>query len=102
VSRYIVTESAAHMPSSCWGRYRRIAVLEVEDHVTHVKMISLRARGVIRVVRTWEKRADGLTERSAAGRARTEAIKLATELTEQRMRKADLALGWANAIGLQS
>ena len=101
MSYYVVAESAACMPSSCWGRYRRVAVLEMADGAPAPKMISERARGVVRVVRTWEKRADGLTERCAAARARVEAAALVRDLTAKRMAKANLALGWSRAIGLE-
>lgn len=46
--------SAAAMPQSCWGVYRRVAVLEV-DPGARPAMISERARGVRRVVAMWEK-----------------------------------------------
>jgi len=55
MSRFIVVEKAASMPNTCWGRYRKIAVLEVEDGVTDAKMISSRAKGVKRVVRIWNR-----------------------------------------------
>lgn len=56
MSRFIVKTSSAKMPNSCWGRYGHVAVLEVEDGVKDVKMISERARGVVRVVQVWRKR----------------------------------------------
>ena len=46
--------SAAAMPQSCWGVYRRVAVLEV-DPGARPAMISERARGVRRIVATWER-----------------------------------------------
>jgi hypothetical protein len=33
MSKFIVASSAAKMPNKCWGRYRRVAVLEVEEGV---------------------------------------------------------------------
>jgi len=51
---FIVQTSAAAMPHSCWGTYRRVAVLEV-DPGARPAMISERARGVRRVVAMWEK-----------------------------------------------
>jgi hypothetical protein len=51
---FIIQTSAAHMPTSVKAPYRRVAVLEVEPGVERVAMISPRARGVIRVVQTWE------------------------------------------------
>jgi len=45
---YVVKSSAARMPASCWGTYRRVAVLEVVRGTTP-RMISTRATGVVRV-----------------------------------------------------
>lgn len=70
------------MPNSCWGRYRRVAVLEVETG-TVPAMISGRARGVVRVVQTWEKRHVGTTDRCAYERAVAEAQELAAELNSE-------------------
>jgi hypothetical protein len=80
MSHYIVQSAAACMPSSCRGTYRRVAVLEVEDDVERAAMISPRARGVIRVVRTWERRNVGRTSRCAYAIALAEAEALAAEL----------------------
>ena len=82
MSQFIVQTAAANMPSSCKGIYRRVAVLEVEDGVTSVKMISPRARGVVRVVATWEKcHAKG--ENTAFSRALADAREMAAELNTQ-------------------
>jgi hypothetical protein len=82
MGNFIVQTAAACMPSSCWGTYRRVAVLEVEDGVSQVSMISARARGVVRVVETWERRNVGSTERCAYSRAVAEAHALVTRLSE--------------------
>lgn len=79
--RYIVMSATAKMPSSCWGRYRRVAVVELEpDFLGRPKFIGNHARGVVRVVATWEKCHQGTTRRSAYGRALAEAEELAREL----------------------
>lgn len=49
---YQVKVSAARMPSSCWGRYKHVAVMETVDD-TPPAMISERAKGVIRIVKCW-------------------------------------------------
>lgn len=72
---YIVKTAAAKMPNSCWGVYRRVAVLEIMAG-TEPAMISKRARGVVRVVATWEKCNVGRTERCAYERALSEAYEL--------------------------
>jgi len=79
-THYIVQSATACMPSSCWGRYARLAVLEVDADLTHVSMISDRARGCHRVVRTWERLNVGKTDRCAYGRAEREAEALAAAL----------------------
>jgi hypothetical protein len=84
MARCIVMTAAARMPSSCWGRYGRIAVVEVEDDFDgRPAMISDRARGVVRVVETWERRRVGKTDRCAFRRALAEAEALCASLNEE-------------------
>ena len=68
------------MPSSCRGVYRRVAVLEVEQGLEYVSMISPRARGCARIVETWEKLNVGSTPRCAYERALAAARALAADL----------------------
>lgn len=79
---YVVKTSSAHMPNSCWGTYRRVAVLEVEPGLAadDVRMISERARGVRRIVETWERRNVGKTDRCAYRVAVAEAEALVSQL----------------------
>ena len=79
---YIVKSSRAKMPSSCWGHYGRVALLKVEAGIERVSMISPRARGVIEVVKTWEKLHLGKTERCAFERALREAENMAAALNK--------------------
>lgn len=78
-THFVVATSQAKMPVKCWGRYRRVAVLEIVKG-SAPKMISARARGVVRVVATWEKCNVGQTDRCAYGRALSEARALAEQL----------------------
>lgn len=48
-TRFIVMTAGCKMPSSCWGRYGRVAVCEVKTGITP-KMISERALGMVRIV----------------------------------------------------
>lgn len=80
---FIIQTAAANMPSSCWGIYRRVAVLEIDDNALEIKMISSRARGVRRVVATWEKLNVGKTERCAYERALAEAAELVARLSAE-------------------
>ena len=81
--KYAVISSTAKMPSSCWGRYRRVGVGELEPGVEGPPtMLSSRSRQVTRVVETWERLNVGTTERCAYQRALREADALATKLNK--------------------
>jgi hypothetical protein len=54
VTEFIVMTAATRMPGSCKGRYRKVAIVEVERGV-QPKMISERARGVVRIVELHDK-----------------------------------------------
>lgn len=77
VTEFIVMSSAAKMPSSCWGKYRRVALVEVEKGV-RPKMISARAKGVIQIIQTWERLNVGTSNRCAYSVALAAANDLAT------------------------
>ena len=80
MTHFIVQTASATMPASCWGKYRRVAVLEVEAGMSRASMISERARGVKRIVETWERCNVGSTDRCAYSRALKEATDLADKL----------------------
>ena len=87
---HVVLTAAAQMPGSCWGVYRRVAVAEVEidaeGEPVSPKMISKRARGLVRLVEVWEALNVGKVHRRggegrcAYTRALAEAETLAGEL----------------------
>ena len=85
---FIVMTAAAHMPNSVKARYRRVAVVET-DGTAYPKMISERAKGVKRIVETWERCNVGRNKRSAYARALAEASELCDRLNaaEQAARK---------------
>jgi len=76
---FIVQTASAKMPAKVKAQYRRVAVLEVVPGA-QPKMISRRARGVVRIVQTWERQHVGLTDRCAYQRALAEANALAARL----------------------
>ena len=79
-SRFVVKESQAKAPSTAWGRYINVAVMEVEaDFVGEPSMISPRAKGVVRIVARWDRCYLG-KERSAGATARKEAAELCRTL----------------------
>jgi len=82
MSRFIVMERTAKPPGRFkGGRYIKVAVVEVEaDFVGEPKMISERAKGVIRIVELWDQCYVGMTERSAGPIALAEATALCVRL----------------------
>ena len=77
-TEFIVMTAAAAMPASCRGRYGRVAVCEVEKGMWP-KMISARARGMVRIVSLADKLHIG-GDRSAYAKALEDAERLARGL----------------------
>ena len=77
--RYIVMTAYACMPNSCWGTYRRVAVVET-DGIKMPKQINARRRDVVSIVRTWERLNVGSTDRCAYRKAMAEAQRIAREM----------------------
>ena len=91
MSKFLIRESAAAMPTSVQSPYVHIAVLEVEDDVESPPIISERARGVIRIVQVWRKLPRrGTTLKSAYGRARAEAEALITQLQREQLEEEEI------------
>ena len=80
-TEFIVMTASAKMPSSCRGRYGKVAVCEVEKGVWP-KMISDRAKGMVRIVSLRDKLNIG-GDRSAYGIAVTDAERLAKGLNNE-------------------
>jgi hypothetical protein len=79
IPRFVVMDAAAPMPNSCWGTYRRVAVVETDgEHLP--RQIHPRHRAVRRIVRTWERQHVGKTCRSAFYEAKRAAQALADRL----------------------
>ena len=86
MSRFVVMTASAHVPSSWkwYGTYRRVAVVETDLEPPFMPaMISDRAKGVVRVVQTWERLNVGKTERDAYSKALAEAGEFATFLNDR-------------------
>lgn len=71
-TEYIVMDKTAKMPASVKAQYRRVAVCEVEKGA-RPKMISERARGLVRIVSTYERLHVGKTAACAYHQALTQA-----------------------------
>ena len=79
-TRFIVLTAAAKVSGAAKkGHYKRIAVVEAEGD-TVPAMISERAKGLVRVVQTWERLSVGKTDRCAYAVALVEATALAASL----------------------
>jgi hypothetical protein len=85
MSHYIVKTASCTPSVKCWGRYARVAVLEVEDGISDVKMISNRAKGVVKIVYLWENCFVGSTERCAYRVALAEAKEIAKKLNNKEL-----------------
>ena len=74
------------MPSTCWGRYANVAVVEVlcDDQGARItpKMIGERARGIVRIAEHYGPQNVGKTEKCAFRQTLSKAQKLATDLNE--------------------
>jgi uncharacterized protein YbaA (DUF1428 family) len=82
MTHFIVQVRTAKMPTSVKAPYRRVAVLEVQDGIDNVSMISSRARGVVRIVETWE-RCHARGKNTAFTRALAAAQELAAQLNSE-------------------
>ncbi len=81
--RFVVLTAAACMPSSCWGSYGRVAVIET-DGVNYPKQINPTHKAVKRIVYLADKLNKGTTDRCAFRKALIEAKALAAELNAKR------------------
>lgn len=82
--KFVVMQAAACMPNSCWGRYRKVAVVEITDGFKgRPAMISARAKGVARVVALWDKQSVGKTARCAFRQALAAAEALCARLNAE-------------------
>lgn len=85
-----IVMSASCTPSAnCWGRYKRVAVVVVDQEVLRElgrelpSSISKHAKGVVRIARIWENLNVGKTARCAYQRALVEAQELADKLNSE-------------------
>lgn len=84
MTRFIVmTSTAAPAGKGYLGRYRNVAVVEAEDGV-EPKMISKRAKGVVRIVKVWKKQFVGKSMDCQYQRALAQARVLADKLDAER------------------
>lgn len=79
MSRFIVMTAAANMPSSCWGRYGKVAVVETNG-VDMPQMIHPRHKAVVRIVEVWDRLNIGHTSRCAFRRGLAAAQAMADQL----------------------
>ena len=68
------------MPASCWGRYGRIAVIELADGHTDASRIDIRDRAIKRIVELWDRCHVGKTDRGEFQKRLKEAQELCDQL----------------------
>jgi hypothetical protein len=78
---FIVMTAKAKMPSSCWGTYKRIAVVECDSN-NLPKQINPKHKSVKRIMQKWERLNVGRTNRCAYQIALVEAIELCEQLNK--------------------
>lgn len=83
---WIVMSSSAHMPQTCWGRYRNVALVKLTPEYAAKKlfprMISQRANGVEQVIKLG-KFFVGDTEKCAYMKAMRQAREMARQYNER-------------------
>jgi hypothetical protein len=88
MAMHIVMTASAQMPASCKGRYGRVAVVQLTQEYTaqgkRPKMISERAKGVLRIVWQSGPQNMGRTDKCGFARAMAEAERYAFELNNLR------------------
>ena len=97
---WVVMTSSANMPSSCWGQYRRVALVQLTQEYTaknwRPAMISTRARGVVRLIDYGHQNV-GKTERCAYRRALKAAEARAKELNNLPEVSPDMLISYGSA-----
>lgn len=98
---WIVMTSSAKMPSSCWGRYRNVALVQLTQEYTSrgqtPKIISTHARGVLRIVHMGRHNA-GKTAKCAYARTVAEAKRRAHELNNSHpLAHGDMLMSWGGS-----
>ncbi len=85
-STYYVMTAAAKMPNSSWGRYGRVAIVEVDVGGTQPKII--RDTKTARVVCAWERQHIGSTDSCAYFQAYDAAVAKCAALQKRANRNA--------------
>lgn len=62
---HFIVQTASTRCASKFGVYRKVAILEVEEGLECVSMISSRAKGCVQVVAEWDRLNVGKTDKSA-------------------------------------
>jgi hypothetical protein len=97
---WVVMTSSAQMPSKCWGQYRRVALVQLTQEYTakdwRPKMISDRARGVVRLI-DYGHHNVGMTERCAYRRTLAQAEARARELNTVPEITPDMLISYGSA-----
>jgi hypothetical protein len=78
--RFIVKTASAKMPSKCWGRYARVAVIELNEGYGSTPYIKEGIKQVKRIVELWDKCHVGKTDKGEFQKRLKEAHELCAQL----------------------
>lgn len=81
---YYVKVSAAQMPSNCYGKYKRVALVKIKNGSNRLPIrISPLDKSVDHILMLWDKVNVGITSRSAYSRVLTEAMSIKNRLNKR-------------------
>ncbi len=86
-TEFIVMDSSAKMPSSCWGRYRRVALVEVIKGQRPARLGSSN-KSIVKIHELWDKLHEGKTEACAYNKALREAREMCAAENKRLARNA--------------
>ena len=82
MAAWVVMTSTAKMPSSCWGRYRNIILVKVEDPENPPPRADRRIKAILQMHHLGPYHV-GLTDRDAYTKAYRSAVERAAKLNAQ-------------------
>ncbi len=86
-TEFIVMDSSAKMPNSCWGSYRRVALVEVVKG-ERPGAINENYKSIVKIHELWDDLFHGKTNRCAYRQARIEAEEMCTAENKRLARNA--------------
>lgn len=89
-TEYVVKTASACMPASCWGKYGRVAIVEIEAGSGAPSRIDEREKNVVAITRLYDRLFWGTSDRCAYRRALALAGKMCEGLNAGRIQPASV------------